>query len=117
MRATKRQHFVKLLLAERARLESTLARISPPAATVFADDRASPGRDAGWSALGVSEEDDSALAANAARSLAAVDATLQLLHESPERYGKCATCGANIALERLEVVPTATQCQRHAPPG
>jgi len=49
-----------------------------------------------------------ALARDAQRDLEDVDAALARLDDG--RYGTCEVCGAQIALERLQVRPTARTC-------
>lgn len=39
-----------------------------------------------------------------------IDEALRTLYKEPERYGKCAICGAEIAFERLDIVPWAKLC-------
>ena len=52
-------------------------------------------------------------AANAtrmSRELAEIDAALDRLHRSPERYGVCEDTGRPIPFERLDVIPWARTC-------
>ena len=52
-------------------------------------------------------------AANAtrmSRELAEIDAALERLHRSPERFGICETTGEPIPFERLDVIPWARTC-------
>ncbi len=52
-------------------------------------------------------------AANAtrmSRELAEIDAALERLHRSPERFGICEDTGDPIPFERLDVIPWARTC-------
>lgn len=52
-------------------------------------------------------------AANAtrmSRELAEIDAALERLHRSPERFGICEDTGEPIPFERLDVIPWARTC-------
>jgi DnaK suppressor protein len=54
-------------------------------------------------------------AANAtreSRQLAEIDAALERLHRTPERYGICEDTGREIPFERLDVVPWARTCDQ-----
>jgi RNA polymerase-binding protein DksA len=53
-------------------------------------------------------EIDYTLEENSTRMLAAVDAALRRIEDGS--YGTCASCGTEIAEERLEAYPWASQC-------
>lgn len=44
------------------------------------------------------------------RELAEIDAALDRLHRSPDRYGICEDTGRQIPFERLDVIPWARTC-------
>jgi DnaK suppressor protein len=44
------------------------------------------------------------------RELADIDAALDRLHRTPERFGICEDTGRDIPFERLEVIPWARTC-------
>ena len=44
------------------------------------------------------------------RELAEIDAALERLHRSPERFGVCEDTGQPIPFERLDVIPWARTC-------
>ena len=46
------------------------------------------------------------------RELAEIDAALDRLHRSPERFGICEDTGGEIPFERLEVIPWARTCDQ-----
>lgn len=39
-----------------------------------------------------------------------IDEALRTLYKEPERYGKCLSCGQDINVERLDLVPWARLC-------
>lgn len=43
-----------------------------------------------------------------------IDQALAQLETHPERYGRCATCGARIARARLALLPSTRYCAAHA---
>ncbi|NIN73027.1 MAG: hypothetical protein GTO46_14080 [Gemmatimonadetes bacterium] len=52
------------------------------------------------------------LASDDGRELYGIDAALRKLYRTPESYGLCEGCGAEINFERLEVLPHARLCIR-----
>jgi RNA polymerase-binding transcription factor DksA len=44
---------------------------------------------------------------------ALIDDALRRLRKEPDTFGRCAECGAEISMERLEMVPWATLCLDH----
>ena len=44
------------------------------------------------------------------RLLNDIDESLRLIYKSPDSFGRCASCGAEIAFERLDIVPWAKHC-------
>jgi DnaK suppressor protein len=102
------------LLAERARLERELERLTTPPTDAegghgrLADDQVE-------SSAGASAEVDRAIAVLTSRELADVDRALDRLHEDPAHFGVCETCARPIPLERLRLVPGSRYCRTHAP--
>lgn len=41
-----------------------------------------------------------------------IDEALRRLYKRPEEFGKCANCGRDISMERLDLIPSATHCQK-----
>ncbi|MDQ0231101.1 yteA family sporulation protein [Metabacillus malikii] len=58
-------------------------------------------------------EKDIALNEHAEEELNDINRALKAIDEGT--YGKCEVCGAEIPLERLDAIPTATTCVNHAP--
>lgn len=50
------------------------------------------------------------LASGDGRRLYQIDDALRRLYADPESFGSCETCGREIGIERLRVVPYATRC-------
>jgi DnaK suppressor protein len=46
------------------------------------------------------------------RELADIDAALERLHRTPERFGLCEETGREIPFERLDVIPWARTCDQ-----
>jgi RNA polymerase-binding transcription factor DksA len=53
---------------------------------------------------------DAVLASRATSELEAIEAALRKFYAEPERYGICEDTGAEIAFERLDIVPWARTC-------
>lgn len=60
------------------------------------------------------QEQDFLLTSVEGRRLYTIDEALQRLYKTPEDFGKCAVCGKEIEVERLEVIPETTLCAEHA---
>jgi len=56
------------------------------------------------------EELDASNATRMSRELAEIDAALERLYRTPDRYGICEDTGAEIPFARLEVIPWARTC-------
>ena len=56
------------------------------------------------------QEKDFLLAHKEGEQLLEIDASLRRLYREPESFGVCESCGGEIAVERLEVVPWAKRC-------
>ena len=114
MNASHRAQLERRLLAERGRLQEMLFGLGSQARDTTVDH----GRfrdDAMASSVGVSAEDDRALAVHTTRELAEIDRALERMHDDPEHFGICATCARPIPFERLRLVPGTRHCRAHAP--
>ncbi len=58
----------------------------------------------------IEQEKDFLLASQEGRQLMDIDEALRGLYKEPESFGICEECGAEIGVERLEVVPWARLC-------
>ena len=107
-----RKRFEKRLLDERARITAVLDRMN---ATARSDEQRD--QDGDLSALpthpadlGTDEQQrelESSVNQNEADTLAEIDAALERLYRTPERYGVDERTGKPIPLARLEVIPWA----------
>jgi DnaK suppressor protein len=50
------------------------------------------------------------LASEQGERLYRVDDALRRMYDAPESFGKCVNCGAEIGMERLDVVPETEMC-------
>ena len=50
------------------------------------------------------------LASKEGERLYRIDEALRRLYRDPETFGTCSRCGGQISMERLDVLPTATEC-------
>ena len=56
------------------------------------------------------QEKEFLLASQDGRQLYAIDEALHKLYKEPDAFGRCERCGAEIAFDRLDIVPWATLC-------
>lgn len=56
------------------------------------------------------EEKEFLLAHQEGEQLLEIDASLRLLYKEPDEFGVCESCGEEIGVERLEMVPWAKLC-------
>ena len=57
------------------------------------------------------EELDAANATRISNELAEIDAALERLYETPEKFGICEETGKDIPFRRLELIPWARTCE------
>ena len=105
-------HFERRLLEERARVADVLRRGRADAGDEEARDQsgdlsAFPMHPADLGTDEMQRELDDAVATGEARTLAEIDAALERLYRTPERFGVDERTGAPIARERLEIIPWA----------
>jgi DnaK suppressor protein len=58
----------------------------------------------------MNEELDASNATRASFELAEIDAALERLHTTPDRFGRCENSGREIPFERLDMIPWARTC-------
>jgi RNA polymerase-binding transcription factor len=116
MALTKKQlaHFEKRLLEERARAVKELGHYDESFnATLQASDgdlssysfhMADQGTDA------MEREKAFLMASKEGRFLFHLNQALRRLYQSPEKFGKCEQCGADIGYDRLDALPHARLC-------
>lgn len=116
MTAVQRKHFERRLMQERAYALDLLNRATSQAALQDEQDRS--GDLSQWPThmadRGTDTSDEELTASNStrlSRELAEIDAALERLHVTPERYGVCDDTGRRIPLQRLEIIPWARTCR------
>jgi RNA polymerase-binding transcription factor DksA len=110
--AAQLKHFEKRLLEERASLQRELQRYT---GTEAADDEQEqtgdltkvPFHPADLGTDTINQEVDASNATRESAELAEIDAALQRLYETPEKFGIDETTNKPIPLERLEIIPWA----------
>ena len=112
----KRQHLEKRLLEERKRAQRLLG--GSIAEQGRSDDQERTGdltsmplhpADLGTDTM--QEELDASNATRISRELAEIDAALERLYKTPEKYGICEDTGKDIPFERLDIIPWARTCE------
>lgn len=113
MNDTERRHIEQRLMDERDRLNEALNRYREFTRTSTEDDGdltqykqhlADEGTDT------MEQEKALLLLQNESEIAAQIDEALQRLYKEPETFGKCESCGRDIELERLDMVPWAQRC-------
>ena len=120
MKDKDRQHIEQRLLQERERVQRALQRSDEAARISTEDDGeltqykqhpADEGTDT------IEQEKTLMLLGREGDLLAEIDEALRRLYKDPETFGRCERCGADIEMERLDLVPWARlclSCQRDA---
>jgi DnaK suppressor protein len=113
MNESQRQHLEQRLQEERERTVRALERSDEATRTSALDD----GELTNYSQHPADEGTDTMeqekalmLLSQEGQRLVEIDRALRRLIRDPERFGRCAGCGNEISLERLELVPWATLC-------
>ena len=110
-----RQHLEQLLKEERARAMRALNRSLTENSEDDEQDRSGdltvmPFHPADLGTDTMQAELDAANDARISRELAEIDAALDRLYRSPEKFGICEDTGAEIPYARLEIIPWARTC-------
>jgi DnaK suppressor protein len=123
MNDTERRHLEQRLLQERDRANAALERYQEQTRAGSDDDGeltqykqhpADEGTDT------MEQETALMLLEKEGETLGLIDEALRRLYKEPERYGRCESCGRQISLERLDLVPwtlLCKDCQRDAETG
>ena len=107
-----REHFEQRLLKERQRAVKALRQLDENLSpqdeagdlTTYPFHLADEGTDT------MEQEQGFLLLSKEGRLLYDIDEALRRLYKNPEEFGKCESCGTEIAYERLDIVPWATHC-------
>jgi DnaK suppressor protein len=109
------EHFEQRLLAERAAVLRALDRYSDAEAAEGDQEQSGdltkvPYHMADLGTDTINAEVDASNATRESRELAEIDAALERLYQTPERFGICEETNEPIPLGRLEVIPWARTC-------
>jgi RNA polymerase-binding transcription factor DksA len=112
MRKSELDHLEKRLLTERERALKALRHLDDSVAPVGGDGDltmyplhlADEGTDT------MEQEQSLLLLSKEGRLLIDIDVALRTLYKEPDRFGKCVSCGTEIAFERLDLVPWTRYC-------
>ena len=112
---TQRRHLARRLQEERTRALRTLNRSVDERADGDEQDRsgdlsAMPLHPADLGTDTMQAELDASNATRVSRELAEIDAAIERLHSTPEKYGVCEDTGEDIPYARLELIPWARTC-------
>lgn len=113
---SKLRHFERRLLDERERALRALDRSVTEHANEDDQDRAGdltsmPLHMADLGTDTMSAELAASNATRVSRELAEIDAALERLYKTPDKFGICADTGRAIPIERLEIIPWARTCE------
>ena len=113
--ATQSRHLARRLQEERTRALRTLNRSVSEHAEADEQDRsgnlsAVPLHPADLGTDTMQAELDASNATRVSRELAEIDAAIERLHSTPEKYGVCEDTGEDIPYERLDLIPWARTC-------
>ena len=113
MNESQRNHLEQRLLEERASTQQALQRSDDATRisteedgdlTSYTQHLADEGTDT------MEQEKTLLLMSTEAQRLTWIDEALRRLYDEPETFGRCQSCGNEIAMERLELVPWAATC-------
>jgi RNA polymerase-binding transcription factor DksA len=112
-----RDHLERRLQEERARLLRTLRRAGPDEESSDQQDQAAdlskvPFHPADLGTDTMDAELEASNVTRMSRELAEIDAALERLYHTPERFGICEATGRAIPFERLDVIPWARTCEQ-----
>jgi len=112
---TQRRHLARRLQEERTRALRTLNRSVDEHADGDEQDRSGdlsvvPSHPADLGTDTMQAELDASNATRVSRELAEIDAAIDRLHSTPEKYGVCEDTGADIPYARLDLIPWARTC-------
>ena len=113
---TQMKHLEKRLLEERSRALRTLSRSVDERAGGDEQDRTGdltsmPLHMADLGTDTMQQELDASNDTRVSRELAEIDAALERLYQTPDKYGVCQDTGKPIPLARLDLIPWARTCE------
>jgi DnaK suppressor protein len=112
---SQRQHLERRLREERSRVLRALGRFTTEESSEDEQDRAGdltkvPLHMADRGTDTMQEELEASNVTRESRELAEIDAALERLYTTPERFGVCEDTGREIPFARLDVIPWARTC-------
>jgi DnaK suppressor protein len=113
----KRQHLERRLLDERARALRILGGSVNEQASGDEQDRTGdltsmPLHPADLGTDTMQQELDASNSTRISRELAEIDAALERLYQTPNKFGICEDTGRDIPYDRLEIIPWARTCEQ-----
>ena len=113
----RRQHLERRLLDERVRAQRLLGGSITEHAREDEQERTGdltsmPLHPADLGTDTMQEELDASNATRISRELAEIDAALERLYKTPEKFGICEDTGKDIPFERLDIIPWARTCEQ-----
>ena len=113
----KRQHLERRLLDERARALRILGGSVTEQASGDEQDRTGdltsmPLHPADLGTDTMQQELDASNSTRISRELAEIDAALERLYQTPNKFGICEDTGRDIPYDRLEIIPWARTCEQ-----
>lgn len=114
--ASQRKHLERRLLEERSRAQRTLSRSVDEQADGDEQDRSGdltsmPLHMADRGTDTMQQELEASNATRVSRELAEIDAALERLYQTPQKFGVCEDTGEDIPFARLEIIPWARTCE------
>jgi DnaK suppressor protein len=114
--ATQRKHLEKRLLEERKRALRVLSRNAAEREDGDEQDRSGdltsmPLHMADLGTDTMQQELDASNATRVSRELAEIDAALERLYQTPDKFGICEDTGKPIPFARLDIIPWARTCE------
>jgi DnaK suppressor protein len=116
--ASQRKHLERRLLEERTRAQRVLSRSVDEQSDGDEQDRSGdltsmPLHMADRGTDTMQQELEASNATRVSRELAEIDAALERLYQTPEKFGICEDTGKDIPFARLEIIPWARTCEDH----
>lgn len=116
--ASQRKHLERRLLEERTRAQRVLRRSVDEQSDGDEQDRSGdltsmPLHMADRGTDTMQQELDASNATRVSRELAEIDAALERLYQTPEKFGICEDTGKDIPFARLDIIPWARTCEDH----
>lgn len=116
MTRSRLKKFERRLLSEHRYLSASIAAANERAREnerAAEDEVLGPGYGAEDAGTIIARQLEALVADRETRELEEIDMALRVLYRTPDRFGRCVKCGAEISEERLEFVPWTQRCEVH----